>query len=275
MNTLAILLLAWAPAATNQANVNPGQEPAEEVRSDWGLAESTRQMLVQRCAECHSPDSQDRKGRRAMADVGDLSTVIKDFVAPGDPDMSDLYFLIVDGDMPPPKSDVAPPSKQELALLHAWITGGAELPEAMPSKPIESTSIESIPAIRYLARSHPLWIHFPLALLPVALLAAALSRLLRKKSLETTAQFCVALALPAALFAVASGWLHAGENPEQAGVDLHRWTGVATAVACALALLVRKRPGLFLVVLAIASGIGGAAGHFGGRLTYGPDFFPW
>ncbi|MBL4771496.1 MAG: hypothetical protein JKY61_10235 [Planctomycetes bacterium] len=251
------------------------QEPTAETRTDWGLGESTRQMLIQRCGDCHNPQSDNRKAKRALLDIGDLASVTQDFVLAGNAEDSDLYYMIVEGDMPPPKSDVQAPSEQELALLHAWISSGAEPPVNTPVIAEDPSPAEGTPWTRYVSRTHPLWIHFPLALLPVAFLAAALARLFKSSALRTTALFCAGLAVPASIFSVASGWLHAAEAPGQAGIDLHRWLGVATAVTCAAAMLARKRPGVFLALLGLAAAIGGAAGHFGGRLTYGPDFFPW
>lgn len=269
---LPILLLSCMPL---QAMGQAENETKSEARSDWGLAESTRQMLVQRCGDCHNPDSDNRKARRALSDIADLATLREDFVVPGTPIDSDLYFMIEDGDMPPAKSDVAPPSKQEMALLHAWIAGGAELPSSTP-EPTTAVPVEtSVSPTHLLARSHPIWVHFPLALIPVAFLAAALARLLRKPELDLVAVFCATLALPAAIFAVASGWFHAGESLGQDGIDLHRWLGVATLITCGAAVFLRKRKGLFLVLMGVSAAIAGAAGHFGGRITYGADFFPW
>ncbi|MDF1839630.1 MAG: hypothetical protein P1V35_17315 [Planctomycetota bacterium] len=269
------MLLAFAPGATLSTHPTTAQDSTVEARTDWGLAESSRQMLIQRCAQCHSPESQDRKARRALADVADLATTAEEFVTAGDPDASELYYLILDGDMPPEDSDVAPPTEQELALLHAWISGGATMPTGAPAPVLQDSEPESVSASHYVARSHPLWIHFPLALIPVALLASLLARVTRKSALDTTALFCVALAIPSAALAATSGWLHAAEMGPTEGMDLHRWLGVGTAVASLLAFLVRKRRALFLLLLAVASGVGAAAGHFGGRITYGPDFFPW
>ncbi len=273
--TLSILLIAFGPVALAGTIQTSNDDSSIEVRSDWGLSESTRQMLIQRCGECHSPGSDDRKARRALLDIADLAALRADFLIPGNPIDSDVYFTIEDGDMPPSRSNVHAPSKQEMALLHAWISGGAELSSSMAGanrpKPIE----EQVSPAHFLARSHPIWVHFPLALIPVALLAAALARLLRKPELDLVAEFCTALALPAALFAVASGWLHAGDSSGGDGMIFHRWLGVATTVTCGAALVVRSRKGLFLLILALCTVIAGAAGHFGGRLTYGSDFFPW
>ncbi len=269
---LPILLVMCMPLLAQGTGENATQPVA---RNDWGLAESTRQMLVQRCGDCHNPDSDNRKARRSLPDIADLATLREDYLVPGTPIDSELYYCIEDGDMPPAKSDVAPPSKQEMALLHAWIAGGGE----SPSKTIEAprTELEGAPAspALLLARSHPIWVHFPLALIPAAFLAAALARLLRKPELDLAAVFCATLALPAAIFSVASGWLHAGESFGQDGVDLHRWLGVATLVTCGAALLLRGRKWLFLALMGLSVAVAAASGHVGGRLTYGSDFFPW
>ncbi|MCP5023454.1 MAG: hypothetical protein GY930_17005 [bacterium] len=269
---LPSLLLTCLPS---QAKGQAENETPPVARSDWGLAESTRQMLVQRCGDCHNPDSDNRKARRSLPDIADMATLREDYLVPGTPIDSELYFCIVDGDMPPARSDVAPPSKQEMALLHAWIAGGAESPSNTPEA--SRTRLDgprASPAL-LLARSHPIWVHFPLALIPAAFLAAALARLLRKPELDLAAAFCAALALPAAIFAVASGWLHAGESVGQDGVEFHRWLGVATLVTCGAAVFLRRRKWLFLMLMGLSGAIVAASGHVGGRLTYGSDFFPW
>lgn len=275
MLSLTPLLLLFGAAAPSQADSASPQNSPAQVRTDWGLAESARQLLIQRCGDCHGSDSTDRKAKRAWPDAGDLAATVEEFVTAGKPAASDLYYLIEDGEMPPEDSDVAAPTEQEMQLLHAWITGGAQLPKGLPEPSEVKPDEQPATAKHYVSRSHPLWIHFPLALIPVALLASFLARLTRKTSLDTTALFCVVLAVPTALMAAASGWLHASELGSTEGMNLHRWLGVATAGSAMLALLVRKRPGLFLLVLAISSGLGAAAGHFGGRITYGENFFPW
>jgi hypothetical protein len=103
------------------------------------------------------------------------------------------------------------------------------------------------------ARSHPIWIHFPLGVIPIAFLAALLSFWKRASGMETTARFCALVAFPTAIAAALSGWLHASEGVDTFEVDLHRWTGVATAVLCGAALVVRNRPRLFVSTLAGAS----------------------
>jgi hypothetical protein len=204
-----------------------------------------------------------------------MQMLVEDFVLAGNLDLSDIYTVIVDGDMPPPKSDVAPPSPQEMELLKAWIMTGAEVPVAPTSDLAVEPGPDPSPWKLYVARSHPIWIHFPLGVIPIAFLAALLSFWKRASGMETTARFCALVAFPTAIAAALSGWLHASEGVDTFEVDLHRWTGVATAVLCGAALVVRNRPRLFVSTLALASALVAAAGHFGGRLTYGADFFPW
>ncbi|MCA9001933.1 MAG: hypothetical protein KDB61_08425, partial [Planctomycetes bacterium] len=162
---LAIGILAWLPGSRGVSKAQDVAPIAQESPSqDWGLPAATRRMLVARCADCHSPESTDRKARRALEDVGDLAAMVGESIEPGEPLMSDVYVTILDGEMPPSDSDVAPPSEQELALLHAWIMAGAPTEQVPKDGPASTDPEEPIPWPRYLARSHPIWIHFPLGL---------------------------------------------------------------------------------------------------------------
>ncbi|MEZ6004437.1 MAG: c-type cytochrome domain-containing protein [Planctomycetota bacterium] len=268
----ALVLFVALPARAQDSA--PAETPP--VAGAHGLMGATRAMLIERCGECHTPASQDRKGKRAVSDIGDLALVRDEFVDPGNPDNSDLWIMIVDGEMPPPDSDVAPPTEDEMALLRAWIQADAPVPATGDAPKAQTPAAPEEPRWQlWLARSHPLWIHFPLALIPAALLAQLLSGNRKRPALHAAASFCLVLALLAGVPALASGWLHGAADAGDLTVERHRWLAVGTVAAAILALLFGPKPKARLLLLLLATGLGMAAGHFGGRLTYGADFFPW
>jgi uncharacterized membrane protein len=94
----------------------------------------------------------------------------------------------------------------------------------------------------------------------------------------------VLLGTAGAVSAAGLGWLDASFNGYDAGqlLTLHRWLGTgAAACAVAVALLseMDARRGVrsvrFRVLLLVGALLVGLAGHFGGALVYGPDYFNW
>jgi uncharacterized membrane protein len=141
---------------------------------------------------------------------------------------------------------------------------------------------------RWLGRTHPSIVHFPIALLLAAALAEALV-LLGASGLQPAVRFCVILGFLGAVAAASLGWL-AGEFASRTGepqLTWHRWLGVGTAVLALLLLLAseaRVRRGdpspwtartrwLLLLTAVVVS----VTGHFGGILTHGADYLslPW
>ena len=133
------------------------------------------------------------------------------------------------------------------------------------------------PLPRWLGHFHPLVVHFPIALLSVALLAEALALLLKKAELKIAATFCYTMGALSALPSSAFGWLLAASTSHR-GDELmyHRWLGVSVAV---LSLLLLRpfytKPGLRLPILLLLAGLAGATGHLGGSLSYGSDWLDW
>lgn len=133
----------------------------------------------------------------------------------------------------------------------------------------------------WLGRAHPMIVHFPLALFPMALLALVLSR--RAPEWMIAARFMVVAAgitaLPAALLGwFAGGWPSPGN---EFTLEVHRWLGVGIAMAgLALALLVARRRGAlpwawsFAALLVINIALV-AQGWFGGALVHGADHLSW
>ena len=144
---------------------------------------------------------------------------------------------------------------------------------------------------RFFGRLHPMTVHFPIALLLIAVLAETV-RLLRRRFVPVspgcagpsdTALTCLWFGAIAAATAAAMGWANA-ETGTQTGLVLerHRWFGVGTAgLALATALLAagaralpsRRTVGrLYLLLLVLTAGAVSGAGHLGGVLVYGDDY---
>ncbi|MFC4870508.1 DUF1549 domain-containing protein [Negadavirga shengliensis] len=153
----------------------------------------------------------------------------------------------------------------------------------------EGTAVESFWLWKFLGRLHPLAVHFPVSLL---LFAAFLELFTLGKfahKLRPGINLLVLAGVGAALFSVVLGLLLA--NIEDYGgttLNLHQWTGIATAVLGLVVLyfmnqvLNKKqwakvkayRTSLFITALAVS-----VAGHFGASLTHGEEYLtsvlPW
>lgn len=123
-------------------------------------------------------------------------------------------------------------------------------------------------------RLHLAVLHFPVALLALAALLELLELRApeerRAALVRTLARFGAVGALAAAL----TGWIHADAEPLGRTVaetlDLHRWTGIASAVFALVAGWgsgLARRAGLFAAALSVS-----VAGHFGGELVHGEGY---
>ncbi len=144
-----------------------------------------------------------------------------------------------------------------------------------------------------LARLHPLTVHFPIALIVVALgvealHAAAAGMRTRRGGGEVAAPSpaalaCLALGAVSAGLAAWSGWTNAdlfdSGGAGDLTVALHRWiaiggSGVA-AFALVLGLVGRVAPravGVYRLALLVGATAIGVAGHFGGSITHGEGY---
>ena len=134
----------------------------------------------------------------------------------------------------------------------------------------------------FLGRLHPLVVHFPIALLIVALILELFT--LNKKNQELRAGINLLLIFGAlgATISVAFGLLLKTQD-EYSGslITIHQWSGIATAILAAATvtlhvyiisqnkrgLLKSYRAVLIFTVLNVA-----VAGHYGAALTHGADF---
>ena len=134
-----------------------------------------------------------------------------------------------------------------------------------------------------IGRLHPLFVHFPIALLVMAMVAEIVSR--GRPGGSPAAPFMVHTAAGFAVLAAALGLAFAElstyEGASRELIDRHEFFGLATAaLAVSASFFLAWRKGrhraLYLTSLALAAIAVSITGYFGGALVYGIDhFFFW
>ena len=135
-------------------------------------------------------------------------------------------------------------------------------------------------------RGHVVLVHFPIALLIVAALCEFWGAMRRHVDASRAGLTCLVLGALAAGASAATGWINAdleGSRTSMAEtLSLHRWVGVAAAGAALVTALViapllrpggRGPLGLYRAGVVIAAALVGVAGHFGGSLVHGENYF--
>jgi uncharacterized membrane protein len=263
-----------------------------------------RAVFAARCASCHGDHLAKPRGKFGY--VLDLPRVAANpkLVVPSLPDDSPLWKLIDEGEMPPEDARTGPLTEGEKGLIRAWIGAGAPPPRTpavpapgapgtpTPDAPPAEAAAGGAPAppfairlLRWLGKFHVVTVHFPIALL-LAAAVAELWALGRGARLPLPAvRFCVLLGAAGAAVAAVLGWLlawggYGAGSPRL--LALHRWLGTTAALlAVGSAVLSeadaragRRRP-WFRILLFLGALLVGVAGHLGGTLVHGEDFFDW
>ncbi len=118
-------------------------------------------IFVQHCVRCHSPEN--KKGELSLATFNDLKA--NEYVVPGQPEESYLLEVVspVDGEPPAMPKEGDPLSANEVALLHRWISAGADWPDEVRLEPpvvsdLNWWSLKPIvlPPIPQVNASHPI-----------------------------------------------------------------------------------------------------------------------
>jgi uncharacterized membrane protein/YHS domain-containing protein len=137
-----------------------------------------------------------------------------------------------------------------------------------------------------LGKFHVVVVHFPIALI----LLAGLIELLRLRRAAAppgdVARACLTLGALGAVVAAFAGWVDAAHvdfaNSAMKTLALHRWLGVSLAAASMVAAIMgmsaRRWPKPRVVKLyrwstVLCALLVAVVGHFGGTLTYGPDYY--
>jgi hypothetical protein len=114
---VSLLAALWSPLALGDGAVR--------------FSRDIRPILSDRCFTCHGPDPSERRAKlrldeaeHALGEPGSGAAIV-----PGNLEESELWLRITSTDphelMPPAKSGKRPLSAQEVALIRAWIEGGA------------------------------------------------------------------------------------------------------------------------------------------------------
>ena len=127
----------------------------------------------------------------------------------------------------------------------------------------------------FFGRLHPALVHLPIGLILLLAALEVLGRLPRFRKATAATGLVLAMAVPLAAVTAVCGWLLSLSGGYDAHLlQWHKWTGVGTAAACALAGLLywlnyqkAYRCCLFATTVALA-----IAGHLGGSLTHGSDY---
>lgn len=274
------MIWSWAAGAL-PAQPTPMPAPASQ------LEDQVRALFEISCAECHDVARRPQP-KGDFGHVLDLARLAADpdYIRPGQPERSELYRYLIEPDpelvMPPPTSKVHQPSQAEIQLVADWITAlGAAPPVAAKSNP--PTPKTPPDALTVFARTHVMWVHFPVALLILAALVDWLALPLRRVAtwLPVT-RWCLGVAAVSSIFSAIAGWfLASAEGFAPDTVFLHRWLGVVTAGAAAVSwglLEAAERAGkprlrwLARAATTAAAFLVALAGHTGGELVYGAGF---
>lgn len=136
--------------------------------------------------------------------------------------------------------------------------------------------------LRVFGRTHPILVHFPIALVLVAAMIETARAIARRPGPARTSINMLGIGVLAAGLAVWSGWLN-GDHENHSSVadtmELHRWVGIGGGVAAFLAFLLglagarsRRVLMVFRAVLLISAFAIGFAGHLGGSMVYGKGY---
>jgi uncharacterized membrane protein len=131
----------------------------------------------------------------------------------------------------------------------------------------------------FLGRLHPLLIHFPIALVIMAVAAEAAAILTRDRRWRSVAVVNLVAAAPLAVLSAVAGWCLAQSVEPTPLLEWHRWTGtIAAGLTLAAAAAAGGRdssaaaPWVYRVALLVAAALVAAAGHLGGAMVWGEEF---
>jgi uncharacterized membrane protein len=134
----------------------------------------------------------------------------------------------------------------------------------------------------FIGRLHPVLIHFPIALVIVAVGAEVAATATVDRRWRTVAIVNVRAGAAFALIAVIAGWNLARTSGVEATslLEWHRWLGTISAVLTLAAAVATSRADrrssvdwwIFRIALFAAGLLVAATGHLGGVLVWGADF---
>ncbi len=225
-----------------------------------------------------------------VTDLGRLAGNPK-LIVPSQPEESPLWKLVEIGKMPPSNTRSGRLTPNEKSLIHDWIAAGAPAGDSSAASPPAAPAPEPPESVltrllRFLGKGHVVVVHFPIALLLAAAAGEMWGVVRGVRHPWLPVRYCVLLGAVSAVVAAVLGWLLADIAGYGAGspqlLALHRWVGTAAAAwAFGLAILSERdafrgeRSWVFRGALAIGALLVGVAGHLGGTMVHGEDFFAW
>lgn len=127
----------------------------------------------------------------------------------------------------------------------------------------------------FVGRFHPVLVHLPIGLLVLLAFMAFISCWRRFEKVDSNAGVVLTLAVPGSIAAAVCGWLlSSGGGYDPRMLQIHFWTGIATAGATTLAALFYLVNAKALYRLTVFGSFGAlvVASHYGGSLTHGSDY---
>ena len=308
-----LVFFAWFGALMSAAEQGDVVSSPEQLR----LTDITFSQLLQRsCAECHA-DGKRKGGLGHITDLDRM--LAEDMLVPGEPMDSDLYRVLITDDederMPPAKALHSPAlSADEIAAVRQWImdrvdgpvvalaavieptspsvtqTGSegtadsAAAPIEPPAGDTEATSqgpqlTAGEVALVLLGRWHPVFLHFPIALLMVLCLEQFWTALRKKPLAQGSSGLLVCIGALGSVFAAVTGWFAAEYGFSGLDLAIHRWAGIVLTVMALLTWFLwwrtRMNPAVarwYVLALVIVFALLVVTGHYGNILTRGdPD----
>jgi hypothetical protein len=132
---IALFLTAFSAAICARTAV------ADEIRFNRDI----RPILADTCFPCHGPDSAKRKGELRLDETE--AARASSAIVPGDVNASALIARVTTADlddrMPPPESKLTL-NEEQIALLRAWIEGGAEYEPHWAFIPVEEPGVPDV-----------------------------------------------------------------------------------------------------------------------------------
>ncbi|OVE82401.1 hypothetical protein BVY04_01065, partial [bacterium M21] len=148
----------------------------------------------------------------------------------------------------------------------------------------EHTQTQCCGLFTFISKFHPVAVHFPIALVIMALVAEILFALTRKDLFDHSAHFLLpagaAAAIPAAMLGLLAAASANYPAPLSDILQQHRWFGLGAAIVTLTAAVLQRfsarktthlwvyRAALLIAVLLISY-----TSHLGGTLIYGIDYF--
>lgn len=259
-------------------------------------------VFAARCLTCHG----DRP--KANLDLRDLPKLVarQDLLVPGKPEQSDLWKLVVSGNMPPNDSPTGPLSDAEKQVITEWIRLGTPLPVEIPEPLGPPAPAEGNPAasaatppvalaapartppawtwrtLKWLGKFHLLLLHFPIVLVISSVLSESWRWWSQDERWSTLTRMLLWGAGLSAVPVVVLGWLHGMSYGRGSLLAWHRWMGTVvgvllnvTAVLAEMDSRAKKHSWLCRLVLYGTALLTGLTAHFGGEMVHGSNFLDW